>query len=135
MKISTTTVKLTVFMHWKLFYDANCCCSASWNCFTDLTSTSILVLQILESPQRVVSLYNYMNMIESNWIIQPFDNRVKRLYCFYFKTYLRESSSFYNESLRRSFELFVFDMYDIHARQGDLRPNNAPHEVVALFFS
>ena len=31
-----------------------------------LTSTSILVLQILESPQRVVSLYNYMHMIESN---------------------------------------------------------------------
>ena len=86
MKISTTTVKLTVFMHWKLFCDANCCCSASWNCFADLTSTSILVLQILESPQRVVSLYNYMHMIESNWIIQPFDNRVKRLYCFYFKT-------------------------------------------------
>ena len=105
--------KINSFYALEAVYDANCCCSASWNCFTDLTSTSILVLQILESPQRVVSLYN----------------------CFYFKTYLRESSSFYNESLRRSFELFVFDMYDIHARQGDLHPNNAPHLVVALLFS
>jgi hypothetical protein len=28
--------------------------------------------------------------------------------------------TFYDEALRRVFELFVFDMYDIHARQGNI---------------
>lgn len=32
--------------------------------------------------------------------------------------------TFYKENLRRAFEMFVFDMYDIHARQGDLRPTD-----------
>lgn len=40
--------------------------------------------------------------------------------------------TFYNEILRRSFELFVFDMYDIHARQGDFRPNNAPQAQILI---
>ena len=40
--------KINSFYALEAVYDANCCCSASWNCFADLTSTSILVLQILE---------------------------------------------------------------------------------------
>lgn len=40
--------------------------------------------------------------------------------------------TFYDEALKRAFELFVFDMYDIHARQGSIELKDAPQAGILM---
>jgi AraC-like DNA-binding protein len=40
--------------------------------------------------------------------------------------------TFYNEALKRAFELFAFDMYDIHARQGNIELKDAPQAGILM---
>lgn len=40
--------------------------------------------------------------------------------------------SFYHDALRLAFQTFVLDMYDIHSRQGDLRPENVPQTEILM---
>jgi AraC-like DNA-binding protein len=44
--------------------------------------------------------------------------------------YSQPYHAFYDEALKRAFELFVFDMYDIHARQGNIALSDAPQATI-----
>ena len=46
--------------------------------------------------------------------------------------YSQPYHTFYDEQLKRAFEMFVIDMYDIHARQGNIELKDAPQATILM---